>query len=103
MTCGDKNLICIENGKGGKIEFDIVLPTKKGAIYACHFVHLSEVTTASTDIRKKVSVNVLHCLLGHQNEDSIQKTAQELGWVLMHGSMKACKHCANAKAKQKYV
>ena len=80
VTCQDKNLIHIENRKGGKIEFDIVLPTKKGAIYACGFVRISEIATANTDVGKKVSVNIAHCLLGHQNEDSIQKTAQEQGW-----------------------
>ena len=30
---GDKKLIRIENGKGGIIDFDIVVPTKKGAVY----------------------------------------------------------------------
>ena len=31
---GNESLICIENGKGEVIDFDIVVPTKKGAIYA---------------------------------------------------------------------
>ena len=34
---GDETLIRIENEKGGKIEFDIVVPTEKEAIYACRF------------------------------------------------------------------
>ena len=59
--------------------------------------------SASTDVRKKVSINIAQCFLGHQNEDSIWKTAQELGWVLTCGSMKVCKHCVKAKAKQKNV
>ena len=35
---GDDTLIRIENGKGGTIDFDIVVCTEKGAIYACKFV-----------------------------------------------------------------
>ena len=35
---GDKTLIRIKNGKGGTIDCDIVVPTKKGAIYVCKFV-----------------------------------------------------------------
>jgi hypothetical protein len=38
-VCGDESLIRIENRKGDVIDFDIVVPTEKGAIYACKFVH----------------------------------------------------------------
>ena len=31
---GHESLIRIENGKGDAIDFDIVMPTEKGAIYA---------------------------------------------------------------------
>ena len=37
---GDDTLIHIENGKGGTIDLNIVVPTEKGAIYACKFVDL---------------------------------------------------------------
>ena len=50
-----------------------------------------------------MNINMAHCLLGHCNEDSVRKTARELGWVLMHGTLKPCKHCAKSKAKQKKV
>ena len=35
---GYDSLNRIENKKGGVIEFDIVVPTSKGAMYACKFV-----------------------------------------------------------------
>ena len=50
IMCGDESLIRIENGKGEVIDFDIVVPTEKGAIYACKFVCTVEVTMASTEI-----------------------------------------------------
>ena len=62
-----------------------------------------EAVTASTDIMVGLNINMAHCLLGHWNEDSVQKTARELGWVMMHGTLKPCKHCARLKAKQKNV
>jgi len=37
IVCGDKTLIRIKNGKGGTIDSEIIVPTDKGAIYACKF------------------------------------------------------------------
>ena len=53
VTCGDKKLIHIENGKDGKIDFDIIVPTKKGAIYACRFVHFTELETVSASLERE--------------------------------------------------
>ena len=63
--CGDESLIRIENRKGEVIDFDIVVPTEKGAIYACKFVRTVEVATASAERTMKVSIIMAHCLLGH--------------------------------------
>jgi hypothetical protein len=87
---GDESLIHIENGKGEVINFDIVVPTEKGAIYACKFVRTVEVATASAECAMKVNINVAHCLLGRRNEDSAHKTAKELGWVLTRGTLMPC-------------
>ncbi len=51
----------------------------------------------------RLNINMAHCLLGHKNEDSVHKTARELGWILMRGTLKPCEHCAQSKAKQKNV
>ena len=37
-TQEDKSLICIENGKGKVINFDIEVPTAKGTIEVCKFI-----------------------------------------------------------------
>ena len=79
------------------------MPTEKGVIYACKFVCTVEVATASTDNVARLNINMAHCLLGHRNEISVRKTARELGSVLMHGTLKTCKHCARSKAKEKNV
>ena len=62
---GNESLSCIENGQGEVIDFDIVVPTEKGAIYACKFVCAVEVATASTENATRVNINIAHCLLGH--------------------------------------
>ena len=41
--------------------------------------------------------------MGHGDEESTRKTAQELGWILTCGTLKPCLYCAKAKAKQKNV
>ena len=74
MLCGNESLIRIENGKGEVIDF-----TEKGVIYVCKFVGTVEVATVSAENMMKVNINMAHCLLGHQNEDSVWKTARELG------------------------
>jgi hypothetical protein len=50
-----------------------------------------------------MNINTLQCLLGHRNEDSVRKTAEEMGWVLTRGVLKTCEHYATAKAKHKNV
>jgi hypothetical protein len=100
---GDDTLICIENGKGGIIDFDIVVPTEKGAIYACKFVRSVEMAGASIGKAMRLNINMAHCLLGHWNEDSVRKTTRELGWILTCSTLKQCEHCAQSKAKQKNV
>jgi hypothetical protein len=47
ITRGDQTLIRIKNGKGGTIDFDIVVPTEKGAIYVCKFAWSVEVAAGS--------------------------------------------------------
>ena len=79
----EESLIYNENRKGGVINFNIVVPTEKGAVYIRKFVHSTEVATVNTKVSMKVSINTALSLLGHRNEDSICKTAWELGWVLM--------------------
>jgi hypothetical protein len=62
---GDESLIPIENGKGGVINFDIVVPTEKGAIYACKFMHMTEIVASSTKSRVRLNIDMAQCLLGH--------------------------------------
>ena len=100
---GNETLIRIENGKGGAINFDIVVPIEKGAIFACKFACTVELATASADTPVRLNINMAHCLLGHCSEDSVRKTASELGWVFTHGTLKPCECCALSKTKQKNV
>jgi hypothetical protein len=57
---GDESLIRTENGKGEVIDFDIVVRTEKGAIYACKFVRTVEVAMASAERTIKVNINMAH-------------------------------------------
>ena len=100
---GNKTLIHIKNGMGGTIDFDIVVPTEKGAIYACKFVRCVEVAAGSVIKPIRLNINMTHHLLGHWNEDSMHKTAREFGWTLTRGTLKPCEHRAQSKARQKNV
>ena len=98
---GSNSLIGMENKKDKVIEFDIVVPLSKPAVYARRFVRSMEVVVASTEAGKKINGNIAHCLLGHRNEDSVWKTVHELGWVLTCSTMHECKYCSKSKVKQK--
>ena len=104
VTRGDDTGIQVTHASGSKIDFDIVIPMERGAIYACRFVrNMNEIATVSTDAGTKMSIQRAHCLLGLGSKDATRKTARELGWVLTRGSLKPCEHCAKSKAKQKNV
>ncbi len=57
---GDKTLIRMENGKGDVINFDIVVPTEKGAIYACKLARDIEVTTGSIGKPMRLNINMTY-------------------------------------------
>jgi hypothetical protein len=70
---GDESLIRIENKKGDVIDFNIVVSTEKGAIYACKFVRTMEIATASTEDMVKLNMNMAHCQLGIKMKTSCGK------------------------------
>ena len=80
-----------------------MVPTPKGAFFACRFVRDAEVATISTEPGTSMSINKAHTLLGHGNEEWTRQAAKALGWVITREKMKPCTHCATSKAKQKNV
>ena len=90
ITHGDKSLIHIENRMGRVINFDIVVPTAKGEVYVYKFIQGVEVVSVCTNIGASMNINTAHCLLGHRNEDSVRKTAKQMGLVLTRGTLRPC-------------
>ena len=70
ITKGDATGITVRHESGGKIDFDIVIPTARGAIYACQFVRDAEIAMMSTDAQTKMNIDKAHGLLGHGSEES---------------------------------
>ena len=103
ITKGDATRITIENGGGGKIDFDIVIPTARGAIFAFRFIPDAECAGISTEAGTKMNIQKAHNLLGHGNEETTRESARQLGWVITQGKLKPCEHCAKAKSKHKNV
>ena len=85
------------------IDFNIVIPTERGAIFACRFVRGTEIGVVSTDYYTKMNITKAHGLLGHVNGDSTRQTAKHLGWIITHGNLKPYIHCAKSKARQKNI
>jgi hypothetical protein len=86
------------------INFDIVVCTRRGAVYVGCFVHLervdgAEVSGANPSSRLKMSILAAHQMLGHKSEEqSTRRTAKALGITIMRGSIPVCEACALSKA-----
>lgn len=74
ISHADEKVIHVENRKGEVIKFNIVVPTSNGAVYTCRFACSTEVLAASTDMGLTMNINIAHSVLGHRNDDSVQKT-----------------------------
>ena len=106
ITKGDDTGIYVEKD-GNKIDFDIVIRTQRGAVFACRFIRdeaeLSAGSVEKGPRLKKMNVQKAHDLMGHMHEDQVQKAMNNLEVTLTRGTLGQCKHCAIAKAKQKNV
>ena len=70
ITKGDATRIIIKNKSGGVIEFSIIIPMARGAIFACRFFWNVEIGAVSTDTETKLNIIKGYGLLGHINKDS---------------------------------
>ena len=99
---GDKTAIWLTKSGQPRLVFDIVVPTKTGAVYAMYIKRANTQEHNQVGVPEtKISIQQAHDMLGHPNEDTTRKTAKALGWTLMQGSLKRCIACSAAKAKRK--
>jgi hypothetical protein len=98
ISRGDATIIEVWNAGGATIQFDIVVNTLKGSVFACRFVRDTELAMARTEPGRRMDLTKAHSLLGGGEKESMNK---ELGWKISRGKMQHCVHCACAKAKQK--
>ena len=85
--------------------FDIKISTRKGALY-CAYMKREVANVGVSDQnkkKKKISINLVHQIFGHVDENATRKMAEALGFELTRGNMKPCQSCVVAKAKQKNV
>ena len=67
ITQGDATCITIKSESGAVINFDIVVPTPRGAIYATRFICNIELLVVSTKTKTQITLDKAHGLLGHCN------------------------------------
>ncbi len=65
------------------IDFDIKIPTPKGALYTMYFKSNMETALVATSTGVKMPIMKAHDLLGFCDEDMTHKAAREYGWLLM--------------------
>ena len=87
ITSGDETRIKIEDSSRNVVLFDIIILTAQGAIFACRFVHNTEITVVSMEIGMKVNILKAHSLLGHEDEESMRHAVKELGLIITHGTL----------------
>ena len=123
---GDRSSIWLTKGNS-KIVFDIIIPTRKGMLFAVYLERHGEVAAAGVtsqagdttvpgnaatgmdaddggqDWKLQLTIQKAHEFLGHPSEATTRWAAKVLNWNLARGGMKPCEACAAAKAKQKNV
>ena len=57
------NLVLNKLQRDFGVEVCVVVPTEKGAMYACKFIRTSKIAASSTECRIKMNINMAHCLL----------------------------------------
>ena len=110
VAIADKNGITLTKGDK-KIAFDMPVHTNEGMIWCAYFKRnlddsedsqVDELIAIATDKTPKYTLTMAHSMLAHANEDDTRKTAKQLGWKLVPGSI-LCEACSAGKAKQKNV
>ncbi len=114
-----KDGLSVERG-GWVIEFDIRVETPKGVLW-CAYIRRpeskGEVAAGMSNDKGdnqlnesvqlnpaiKMSIEQAHAILGHSSEGKTRQTAEALGIRITRGTLKTCKSCAIAKAKQKHM
>ena len=74
---GNKKLIWLEKGEH-RIDFDIVIPIRKGALYCMYHKRTTNPEMAAVSV--KMSVDKAHEILGHPDESRLRNAAKALGW-----------------------
>ena len=101
---GDREGITLFHPKGGhKLVFDIVIPTKNGALFATMLKKDTEVANAQVEKPQTMTLLQAHNKLGHCDIEKTRRTAKRLNWRLSDGVMDPCPACAAGKAKQRNV
>ena len=75
INCG----ITIKKDGHRKIEFDIVVPTPNGSLYACRFMRESKVSLVRMEVGTKIGIQKAHELMGHKSKDNTRAVAKALG------------------------
>jgi Zinc knuckle len=103
---GKGDIVTVTSPDGIEINFDIIIPTKRGWVYATYFKRVNELAAVRADGTKtvvppqKLSINEAHAKFGHCSEALARRTAKALGVQLKDGPFKPCVACGMGKAKQ---
>ena len=72
--------------EGNRINFDIVIRTQRGAVFACRFIHEEAELSAGSIEKgprvKKMNIKKAHELMGHMHKDQVRKVMKQLGVTL---------------------
>jgi hypothetical protein len=86
----DNDAIVMRKGDS-EIRFDIVIPTRNGALYCgCFMQRKREILGGAVGTGLELSIGQMHELLGHASNTTTRATAKAFGWSITRGAMKPC-------------
>jgi hypothetical protein len=108
VLSGNGEFISVTSPDGVEIQFDIVVKTPKGQVYAACMKRHNELSAIGADgvetkIQPKMTINEAHAKYGHCSESLTRATAAHLKVNITRTPFHRCTACGMGKAKQKNV
>ena len=99
---GDQEGLVLTKGNS-KLVFDIKITIENGIIFCAYLLREYEIAVVLASTGTTMSIEKLHMMTGHHDEEQTCRIALELGWPLKKGPMMPYKACSIGNARRLVV
>ena len=96
---GDQESLVLMKGNA-KLVFKIEIVTKNDVIFCAYLWREYGISTLMASMGTTMSIERIHMMTKHHDEEQTHRIATELGWPSKKGLMMPCEACSIRKARQ---